>query len=271
VRVEGSRFLLTGASKGIGRAVALELAGRGARLALAARGRDELEAVATECRKAGAEAHVIVADMSKEPDVRRMVAEAHAALGGLDVLVNNAGLGLSGAMRDIKPDDLRYVFEVNVVAPLVASQEVLPAMIRQGHGRIVNVASVASHIAAPGLGGYSATKHALKAWGEALRMELRGTGVGLTAVYPGPIKTEFSANSRGKRGELVPESSVGVSAESCARSIVSALARGSAEVFIPAYWQPTVGAHTVAPQILRNLGVPAMRSATRFIDRFGRR
>lgn len=270
MKVAGSRFLVTGASRGIGKAVALELAGRGARLALAARGQEDLEEVAAAVRGAGAEAHVIVADMSKEADVRRMVAEAHTALGGVDVLVNNAGLGLSGPMRDIRAEDFRYVFEVNVVAPLVAAQEVLPAMIRQGHGRIVNVASVASHVSAPGLGAYSATKHALKAWGESMRMELRGTGVGLTAVYPGPIATEFTKNSRGSRGGLVPKRSVGVSAEACARSIISALARGSSEVFIPAYWQPAVGIHTVAPQIVRNLGVPVMRNATKFIDRLGR-
>ncbi|HEV3231562.1 MAG TPA: SDR family NAD(P)-dependent oxidoreductase [Candidatus Dormibacteraeota bacterium] len=269
MRLAGARVLVTGASRGIGEHVALELARHGARLALAARGERELRRVAEAVEAGGGEAHVIVTDMAVEAQVRKMVAEAEEALGGLDVLVNNAGLGLSGPLREVRPEDLRYVLEVNTVAPLIAAQAALPGMLQRRRGRIVNVASVASHVVTPGLGGYAATKFAIRAWGDALRMELQGTGVGLTAVYPGPIRTDFVANVRGRRGGFVPETPIGASVESCAATIVAAIAHDRTEVFIPRYWQGAVGANNLAPQLLRTFGRRGTRAMTTVVDRIG--
>src|SRR2546428_7521395 len=111
MRLEGARVLLSGASRGIGAASAVVLAQHGAELAIAARHAEALEQVASRVRDAGGQAHVIVADVSKDDEVARMVSEAEEKLGGIDVLVNNAGLGLSSPVRSIKPKDLRYVFE----------------------------------------------------------------------------------------------------------------------------------------------------------------
>ena len=112
-------------------------------------------------------------------------------------------------VAEIDPADLRYVFEVNVMAPLVAAQAALPGMLQRHRGHIVNVGSVASHISSPNLGGYSSTKFALKAISDALRMELRGTGVGVTLVCPGPIATEFVVNSAGENEGRLPTRPLG--------------------------------------------------------------
>ena len=268
MKVGGARVLLTGASRGIGAATAAELARRGASLAISARTKKSLDAVARECRALGAEVHVIVADMAKPDDVQSMVARADEALGGVDVLVNNAGLGLTGAIADLDADDLRYVFEVNVVAPHLATLAVLPGMLRRRRVRIVNVGSVASHISSPNLGGYSATKFALKAMTDALRMELRGTGVGATLICPGPIATEFVVNSKGEVDGILPTRPIGAPPVDVARAICKAISRGSAELFIPAYYQPIVGMNSMAPQVMRFAGKPGMAAATRLAEKF---
>ena len=227
MKVSGARILVTGASRGIGAAAALELARRGATLTIAARTKKSLDAVARDCRALGAEVHVIVADMANETEVQAMVAQAEAAMGGLDVLVNNAGLGLNAPVAQLAADDLRYVFEVNVMAPHVATLAALPGMKRRKRGRIINVGSVASHISTPGLGGYSATKFALKALTDALRMELRGTGVGATLICPGPIATEFVVNAKGEDG-ILPTKPIGAPASDVGKAICKAITRGSA-------------------------------------------
>ncbi|MDQ6747746.1 MAG: SDR family NAD(P)-dependent oxidoreductase [Candidatus Dormibacteraeota bacterium] len=268
MKVAGARVLVTGASRGIGAATATELARRGANLAVAARTREALEEVARECRDLGAEVHVIIADMAEEAQVRAMVAEADAVLGGVDVLVNNAGLGLADPVAEIKPADLRYVFEVNVMAPHVATLAALPGMLSRRRGRIINVGSVASHISTPNLGGYSATKFALKALTDALRMELQGTGVGATLICPGPIATDFVVNSKGEVEGRLPTKPLGAPAVDVARAVARAISRGSAELFIPAYYQAVVGANSIAPQVLRFAGKPGMKAATRLAEKF---
>jgi short-subunit dehydrogenase len=267
VKVEGARILLTGASRGIGAATAVELAHRGAHLAIVARHRDALEAVADRVRDAGGDAHSIVADVSVNDQVRAMVAEAEDKLGGVDVLINNAGIGLSAAVKNLNPDDLRYVFEVNVIAGHIATTLVLPPMLKRKRGHIVNVGSVASHIATPDMGGYCATKFALKALSDSLRMELQGTGVRVTLVCPGPIATDFVANTRGKYPDHYPTRPVGAPPEAVGRAIARAIQNGQAEIFIPSYFQPLVGVDALAPQIMRIAGKRGMRVATRLADR----
>lgn len=267
MKVSGARVLVTGASRGIGAAAALELARRGATLTIAARTKKSLDAVARECRALGAEVHVIVADMAREAEVKAMVAQAEAAMGGLDVLVNNAGLGLNAPVAQLAADDLRYVFEVNVMAPHVATLAALPGMKRRKRGRIINVGSVASHISTPGLGGYSATKFALKALTDALRMELRGTGVGATLICPGPIATEFVVNAKGE-DDILPTKPIGAPASDVGKAICKAITRGSAELFIPAYYQPIVGMNSMAPQVMRLAGQPGMNAATKLAEKF---
>jgi short-subunit dehydrogenase len=269
LKIDGARILITGASRGIGEAAALELAARGARLAIAARGKDDLERVSLAVEAAGgAPAAIIPTDVSKEAEVVAMVAAAERALGGIDILVNNAGLGFNAAVAEIHPTDLRHVFEVNVVAPHIATRAALPAMLQRRRGNIVNVGSVASHIATPYLGGYSATKFALKALSDALRIELQGSGVHVTLICPGPIATEFVKRSKGDPRGRVPLRPVGAPTADVGRCIARAISRNSAEAFVPAYYQALVGANSVAPQVMRIAGKRGMVVATKFAERF---
>jgi short-subunit dehydrogenase len=270
VKIHGARVLVTGASRGIGRATALELARRGADLALAARDTDALKEVAAACRGEGVAAHAITTDVADEAQVRRMVRSAERILGGLDILVNNAGLGLTAPVAEIDPDDLRYVFQVNVMGAHVATVTALPGMRERGRGHIVNVGSVASHISVPNLGGYSATKFALKALTDALRMELRGAGIGVTLICPGPIRTDFVAATRGDARGRLPLKPVGAPAEDVGRAIADAIAKNHAEVFVPAYYQAVVGANSVAPQVMRVGGKRMMRLSNEMAKRFMR-
>ena len=187
MEIEGAVCVVTGASSGIGAATARLLYGRGARVVLAARRAERLEALAVDLPGALA----VTTDVTVAEDLERLVARVVDAYGKLDVLVNNAGQGLHVAIEEIDPADLRAVFELNVVAALVGMQTVLPVMRSQAAGSIVNVSSATSLRIFPGLGGYSATKAALNMISEVARLELAGSGVTVSVVYPSVTATEF--------------------------------------------------------------------------------
>ncbi len=180
------RVLVTGASSGVGEAVARQFASAGAHVAIAARRRDHLEAVAAEIG-----ATVIVADVSNADDCRRLIDEAAAALGGLDILINNAGCHHRGLFVDQDTDALAQMVDTNLRAPLMLSHLALPWLQQAPRGAIVNVGSVAGRMAVPGSATYSATKAGLRTLTYALAEELRGTSVSVSVVSPGPIATDF--------------------------------------------------------------------------------
>ena len=186
------RALVTGASSGIGEATAYRFASEGARLGLLARREDRLQRVADRVRELGGEPLTLVADVTCRDAVAASVARAESAFGGLDVLVNNAGVGLYAFLETVREEDLRHIFAVNTFGALYAIQAVLPGMRRRGSGVIVNVSSVVGKRALPMTGTYAATKFALHGLSEALRLELRGSGVRVAVVCPGFTKTEFS-------------------------------------------------------------------------------
>ncbi len=214
------RVLLTGASMGIGEAAARAFARQGARLALVARKRDRLERVAGEVRALGGEAVVIPADLSLPEDTARVVPEAIAALGAVDVLVNNAGLGMASTFDQMKIDDLRYLMEVNLFSPVALMQAALPHFRAQGSGVIVNVSSVIGKIALPTASGYSATKFALNGISDASRVELEPDGIRIVTLCPGRVETPFHDNVRG--GLRRPKAPGGWQPEAVADAIVAA-------------------------------------------------
>jgi short-subunit dehydrogenase len=196
-RIKGASVLVTGASSGIGEATALAFARRGARLALCARRLDRLQSVAERCRKAGAPAVTVRrADVSRQAEVRGFVASALRDFDRIDVLVNNAGVGWRGRLLDMGEADLRRLFDTNVMGAVWAIQAVLPSMLAERSGVIVNVASVAGFRPVPYSAAYGATKHALVGLSHALRGELSGTGVKVSVVYPGTTATEFFGDER---------------------------------------------------------------------------
>ncbi len=197
MEIEGAVCIVTGASSGIGAASARVLAGRGARVVLAARRAERLAALAAELPGSLA----VPTDVTIPEDLRRLVTRTLDAYGRVDVLVNNAGQGLHVPLLELDPVDLRAVFELNVVAPLVAIQAVLPSMADGSGGAIVNVSSATSLRVFPGLGGYAATKSALNMLSQVGRLELADAGVAVSVVYPSVTATEF--HQRLRAGHLV--------------------------------------------------------------------
>lgn len=206
--------LITGASKGIGRALALKLAAEGANLGLVARSQPELEALKTEVEAAGAKALLFVGDVADEALARRAVAETVAAFGRLDAIVNNAGFGIFKPADELTLEEWNSVFATNVTGTFLFSREAVRVMKGQGSGHIVNVASdVAKRVFAGG-SLYCASKYAQDAFSMALRKEVRPHGIKVSVVYSGLVDTHFHADPPGS-----PEHADWLSAENMADAI----------------------------------------------------
>src|SRR5437588_1732913 len=235
-RLQGRGVLVTGASSGIGRELARELGRRGARLALAARRRELLEALADGLTAGGARRpSVHIADLAERGAAARLAAEVRDSLGTVDVLVNNAGGGVGGAQWRVGDrNEGRDAFELNLWRPLALTAVLVPGMAERGRGAVVNVTSLAQISTWPGMGHYSATKAALGVATEALRLELIDSGVQVLEVIPGPVDTAIQGESRLVPGfeaatRRVP---MGDAAE-LARRVVRALERGRGRLVYP--------------------------------------
>jgi NADP-dependent 3-hydroxy acid dehydrogenase YdfG len=234
--------IVTGASSGIGAATARLLSENGARVVLAARRADRLDALAAELSGSLA----VPTDVTAPGAVERLVARTLDTFGRVDVLVNNAGQGLHVPLEDLDPGDLRAVFELNVVAPLLAMQAVLPAMRAQSGGAIVNVSSGTTLRVFPGLGGYATTKAALNMLSQVGRLEFAAAGVTVSLVYPLVTATEFHQKLRaghfagGHHIEPHPP-------ELVAEAIVFAIHSGEAHVLVADPPQPIAPGNGVAP------------------------
>ncbi|MBJ7599741.1 MAG: oxidoreductase [Candidatus Nephthysia bennettiae] len=190
--LKGAAVLVTGASSGIGEATALAFASRRARLCLCARRLDRLQAVAEGCRAAGAvEVVTRKADVGRPAEARGFVATALQHFDRIDVLVNNAGFGWRGRLSDMPEDQVQALVDTNIKGVIWTTQAALPHMLEANSGVIINVASVVGFRAVPYSAVYSASKHAVVGLSHALRGELSGTGVKVSAVYPGTTATEF--------------------------------------------------------------------------------
>jgi NAD(P)-dependent dehydrogenase (short-subunit alcohol dehydrogenase family) len=226
----GRVAIVTGASSGIGEATARALVGRGAAVVLAARAEERLEVLESEISSSGGRALALRTDVSDRESVRAMVERAVEAFGSLDILVNNAGLGLSGRVAEVRVEDLRYVFEVNVVGPLLCIQTALPFM--EPGARIINVSSVVGRRAIPKVGAYCATKFALNALSDSLRVEIADRGITVTSVYPGTTRTTFRENSRRTKDEKRGWRPRGVTPERVAEKITRAAEKGPRDVYV---------------------------------------
>jgi short-subunit dehydrogenase len=229
MKLDGAVVIVTGASSGIGAATARLAAGRGARVVLAARRSDRIGDLAAELPDALA----VATDLRDPAQIVRLVNATLERFGRVDVLVNNAGQGLHVPLEQVCLDDLRAVTELNVYAPLLAIQAVIPPMRRQGGGAIVNVSSMTSRMVLPGLGAYSATKSALNMLSQVARQELAADGIVVSTVYPAVTATEFhqslAAGGRVGGGSWAAKPHT---AESVAEAIVGAIESGEEEVLL---------------------------------------
>ena len=187
---------VTGASSGIGEATALACAQAGAAVALAARRKDRIEALAARIAEEGGRALAVETDVSSEQDARRFIERAHGELGRLDVLVNNAGVMLLGPIAGADTEEWRRMIDANVYGVLYCTHAALPLMLAQGEGHVVNVSSVAGRFARAGSGVYNLTKFGVGAFSEALRQETAPRGVRVTLVEPGAVATELAGHNR---------------------------------------------------------------------------
>lgn len=233
--IRHSRAIITGASSGIGRALALELARQGAELVITARRQDRLCTLAEEISALGAKSHSVVGDVC-DPATRQAVIQAvQERFGGLDILVNNAGIGALGLFEHADPQRLRQVMEVNFFALVEMTRLALPLLKRGTNPMLVNISSIIGHRGVPYNTEYCASKFAVRGFSESLRAELTRQGIDVLVVCPGTTDTEFFERVIDRTGEPTwPEHSA-VSAEQVAQQTVRAIRRGSREI-IPYGW-----------------------------------
>lgn len=232
MRLNGARVIVTGASSGIGRAIAVEFAHRGARLSLAARNGDALEQLAASIRAEGGAGVAIPTDVTQSGEVDAMVKTTIREFGGVDILVNNAGIGLHAPIADAEAADVQALFQLNVLAAASVIRAVVPVMRRQRSGMVINISSVAGRIVIPRIGYYSATKFALTAIGDALRLEEHHRGIRVMNVFPGTTRSRFGENRLGIRGPAAHQRVPPVTAEKVARRVAMAVERNRRTVYI---------------------------------------
>ena len=237
---------ITGASSGIGRALALEWAVRGARLILSARRKEALEEVANLCRQGGAEAKILPLDLSDTRQAGLWAAEAIQCFGHVDVLVNNAGLGQLGTVLETTEEVERQVMEVNYFASVALTRALLPHFMERRAGSVVILSSIVGKFGLPKLAAYAAAKHALHGYFESLREELRNYPLHIMVVSPGFIKTEVALNALGPDGKPVlknsPAQEKGMSPEKLAPKLIKALEKKRKHLYIGGFeiWAPRI-------------------------------
>jgi NADP-dependent 3-hydroxy acid dehydrogenase YdfG len=219
---------VTGASSGIGEATALACAKAGAAVVLAARRTERIESLAARIVEQGGRAIAVRTDVGEESQARAFVERAHAELGRLDVLVNNAGVMLLGPIANAPTEEWRRMIHANVFGVLYCTHAALPLMAEQGSGHVVNVSSVAGRVARAGSGVYNLTKHGVGAFSESLRQECVPLGVRVTLIEPGAVATELPGHNREEVLEQLAKRFAGVTplrAEDIAEAVLYAIAQ----------------------------------------------
>jgi short-subunit dehydrogenase len=252
---------ITGASAGIGRATALRLAHDGASIAICARRRDRLDAVAAEIEKAGGHAFAVAADVTSETDMNTFVAKTIERFGRLDVMMCNAGFGIYGAIDDITSDQMKRLMDINYFGTFYATRAALTVFRRQQAGHLVIVSSIVGKRGVPYMGAYSATKFAQVGLAECLRAEVAGSGIHVSVVYPVSTETEFFDVMSQETGVQVtraggPRQSV----ETVADAIARAIERPTPEVYPHFNSRFLVIVNALAPGL-----------TDRIVQRFGRK
>ncbi len=262
-KIAGQRIVLTGASEGIGRALALALAARRARLVIAARDASRLESLARECRAAGGEAFAVPTDVANAQDCEWLVGEAMKSLGGIDAMIHNAGITMWSRFDAVADLEIfERLLEVNYLAPVRLTALTLPQL-KQSKGLIVAVASLAGLTGVPERSGYAASKHAMIGFFDSLRIELAGTGVDVSVVAPDFVVTEIHKRAIGPDGQPLGESPMVqkkiMTADECARGIVRAIEKRQRLLLMSTRGKLGWFLKFLAPRLLDRIAAKAIR------------
>jgi short-subunit dehydrogenase len=260
VKLEGSRALVTGATGGLGNAIARTLHARGTDLVLSGRRSDVLERLKSEL---GERVTTIEADLASEEDVARLADEA----GPIDVLVANAGLGGTGRLAAFEAEEIDAVLDVNLRAPIQLARALVPGMVERGAGHVVLISSIAGKMPAPASSIYSATKFGLRGFGYSLDIELAGTGVGVTTVFPGFVR---DAGLFADSGAHLPPGVGTSSPQDVADAVVRGIEDGKVEIDVaPIAVRSSAKLFGVAPSVVVAVGrrLGGARFAASFADK----
>jgi short-subunit dehydrogenase len=246
----GLRILVTGASQGIGRAIAVEAARRGGRVVASARSADLLQELRKEVQSTGGEIEVVAGDICKPEDRAALVAAAQQYYGGLDILINNAGIGATGHFVDSDPAALRSIFETNFFALCEVTRVFLPLLKAGRTPMLINISSVLGRRAIPGRPLYSASKFAVAGFSESLRAELWKDGIDVLVVNPGLTQTNFSKNMLEQKAKVQLDHLRGMTSEEVAVATLDAAAKGKPEITLTRQGRLLVGLSRFAPSLV---------------------
>ncbi len=245
--------ILTGATQGIGRATAYKLAGAGCKLALVARSSSSLDALVAELASLGHLAIAIPADMGDTAQATGIVLKTIEAFDKVDVIINNAAIGIRDTIVDLQEAEARRIMDINYFGPVALIQAAIPYLKHNPDGGlIINISSIVGRRAMPGIAGYCASKGALEKMAESLRIELKADNIRVSTVYPGVTQTEFNKNSLGSgiggRGRVQ-----GVSPERVAQVILNTIRREHRDVFVTLFDWTFVTISLLFPRLMDHL------------------
>lgn len=262
--------VITGASTGIGEELALQLAREGAHLVLSSRRVDELERVATRVRALGARASVVACDVAKEADCRQLIEATVAEFGAIDTLVLNAGMTMWAKFADIKDMSIvERIMQVNYMGAVYCTHYALPHLMKS-RGRLVGVASLTGLVGVPTRTAYAASKHAMRGFFDSLRIELDGTGVSVTMIYPGFVATGIRENATGADGKAAKIDPVNkddvMSVEECADLMLRAMAARKREEVMTLKGKLGQWLKLIAPGVIDGMAKRAVAGNQQYVD-----
>ncbi|MET9323525.1 SDR family NAD(P)-dependent oxidoreductase [Streptomyces sp. NPDC003038] len=258
MRMRGLVVVITGASSGIGRATALACARRGARVVLAARSEESLRAVAAQCSAAHREAEgfAVPTDVTDVAAVHALAAAATSRYGRIDVWVNSAAVGILGRFDQMPPAELRRLLDVNLLGAVHGARAAIPVMHRQGHGLLIDIASMlGGAVQAPYMSGYAMSKAALTTFDHVLRQELSligAHGITVCSMLPGAVDTPFFHNAANHTGRRLRSMPPVATPERVARAVVGAVRRPRRRVLVGPYTRLLALAYALAPRLVRS-------------------